>query len=73
MYGLIEIHIGFTIISNIYNYGKFPQISGNFLLVLNFRKIYNPKLTAFMPPAGRHQAKNPALKQQRNITILLMQ
>jgi len=36
MHGLIEIHTGFTTIGNIYN---FPEISGKFLLELNFRKI----------------------------------
>jgi len=30
MHGLIEIYIGSRIIGNIYNYGKFSKISGNF-------------------------------------------
>jgi len=30
MHGLIEIHIGFTTIGNIYNWGKFPEISERF-------------------------------------------
>jgi len=30
MHGLIEIHTGSTSIGNIYNKGKFPEISENF-------------------------------------------
>jgi len=44
MHGLIEIHTGFTTIGFTIgeNFRKLPKISGNFLLELNFRKIYNP-------------------------------
>jgi len=39
MHRLIQIHTRSKPVGNIYYYGK---ISGNFLLVVNFRKIYNP-------------------------------
>jgi len=41
MYGLNEIHTNSKIIGSIYYYGQFLEISVNFLLILNFRKIYN--------------------------------
>jgi len=40
MHGLIEIHTGSKIIGNILI--QLGKISGNFLPVLNFWKIYNP-------------------------------